>query len=135
MLKLYHNLSWNILLKMFETRSMLKKGNTVWVIVMNISKTIDTLNHSLFLRKLKLYGFGKDVFTFIQSFFSNRHQSIKNGDEFNKRHKISAWVPQGPIIDSLFFKFFYQWSLSFYWYYFTLELFIWLYYVFCWQKS
>ena len=96
---------------MFETRSMLKKGDTVWVIVINISKTIDTLNHSLFLRKLKLYGFGKDVFTFIQSFFSNRHQSIKNGDEFNKRHKISAWVPQGPILGSLFFKFFYQWSL------------------------
>ena len=44
------------LLKMIETwRAMLNKDNKVELIIMDLSKVFDTLNHNLLLCKLKAY--------------------------------------------------------------------------------
>ena len=43
---------------MIETgRFIINEGNKVGTIVMNLSKAFDTLNHNLFICKLKVYGF------------------------------------------------------------------------------
>ena len=71
------------LLKMIERwQSMLNKGNKGGVIVMALSKAFDTLN--LLLCKLKAYGPDTNALTFIQSYFSHRHQRINTGDKFSK---------------------------------------------------
>ena len=55
-----HN-TQHVLLKMTETwRAMLNKGNKVGAIIVDLSKAFDTLNHNLFLCKLKAYGFYKN---------------------------------------------------------------------------
>ena len=101
-----HN-TQHALLKMIETwRAMLNKGNKVGAIIMDLSKAFDTLNHNLLLCKLKAYGFNKNALTFIQSYFTNRHQRTKVGDKFNKWQKISTGVPQGSIFGTLFFNVF-----------------------------
>ena len=70
---------------MIETwRAMLNKGNKVGAIVMDLCKAFDTLNHNLLLCKLKAYGFNKNALTFIQSYFTNRHQRTKVGDKLSK---------------------------------------------------
>ena len=61
-----------------------KKSNEVGVIVMDLSKAFDKLNHNLLLCKLKAYGFDTNALTFLQSNFSNRHQRTKVGDKFSK---------------------------------------------------
>ena len=72
-------------LKIIETwRAVLSKGNKVGVIIMDLSKAFDTLNHKLLLCKLKAYGFNKNALAFIQSYFTNRHQRTKVGDKFSK---------------------------------------------------
>ena len=82
------------LLKMIETwRAMLNKGNKVGAIIMDLSKAFDTLNHNLLLCKLKAYSFNKNALTFIQSYFTNRHQRTKVGDKFSKWQRISTDVP------------------------------------------
>ena len=65
------------LLKMSETcHAILNKGSKVGPIIIDLSKAFDTLNHNLVLSKLKAYyGFSKNALTFIQSYFTNEHQS------------------------------------------------------------
>ena len=102
-----HN-TQNVLLKTW--RAMLNKGNKIGAIIMDLYKAFGTLNHNLLLCKLKAYGFNKNALTFIQSYFTNRHQRTKVGDKFNKWQKISAGVPQGSILG----PYFHQRPLSFY---------------------
>ena len=79
-----HN-TQHALLKIIETwRALLNKHNNVGAIIMNLSKAFDALNHNLLLCKLKHYGFNKNAFTFIQSYFTNRHHRPKVGDKFSK---------------------------------------------------
>ena len=92
-----HNIQ-HALLKMTETLcALLNKDNKVAAIIMDLSKAFDTLKHNL-LCKLKAYGFSKNALTFIQSYFTNRHQQTKVGDKFSKWQKISIGVPQGSIL-------------------------------------
>ena len=79
-----HN-SQHVLLKMTETwRAMLNKGSKIGVIIMDLFKAFDTLNHNLLLCKLKAYGVYRNALTFIQSYFTNRHQRTKLGDKSGK---------------------------------------------------
>ena len=63
--------------------ALLNKGNEVGVIVMDLSKGFDKLC------KLKAYGFDANTRTFIQSYFSNRHQRTKVGGKFREYQKVS----------------------------------------------
>lgn len=74
-------------LKMIETwRVMLNKSNKVGTIIMDLFRASDTLNHNLFLFKLKSCGFNKNTFNFIQSYFTIRHQRIKVGDKLRDQN-------------------------------------------------
>ena len=72
----------------------------VRVIVMDLSKAFDTLNHNLLFCNLKSYGFDTNALIFIQSYFSNTYQRTKLGGKFN----IS--VSQGSILGPFFFNIF-----------------------------
>ena len=92
---------------MIETcRFIINEGNKVGAIVMNLSKAFDTLNHNLFICKLKVYGFDTNALTFIQSYFSNRYQRIKVPGKFSKWQKILTGVYQGFILGLLLFNIF-----------------------------
>ena len=41
---------------------------------MDLPKAIDTLNHDLFIAKLRAYGFNKESLKFIFDYLSNRWQ-------------------------------------------------------------
>ena len=101
-----HN-TQHALSKWIETwRAMINKSNKIGTIIMDLSIAFNTLNHNLLLDKLKAYGFDKNTLTFIQSYFTNRHQQTKKGDKFSKWQKISTVVPYGSILGPLFFNIF-----------------------------
>ena len=83
-----HN-TQHALLKIIETwHAMLNNGNKIGVIVMDLSKAFfDTLNHNLLCCKMKANVFDANALTFIQSFFSNRHQRVRVCDKFSKWQK------------------------------------------------
>ena len=64
--------SQNSLLKMIEVwKKNLDKGNEIAVILMNLSKAFDTINHSLPLVKLEAYGFSMTSLKLMQSYLCN----------------------------------------------------------------
>ena len=63
-----HNSQYS-LLKMNEVwKKNLDKGNDIAVILMDLSKAFDTINHSLLLAKLEAYGFSMTSLKLMQSY-------------------------------------------------------------------
>ena len=62
---------------------MLDKGQKVGAVIMDLSKAFDTLNHKRFLKRLQAYGFDKKSLSFNESYFTNKKQRTKVGDDAN----------------------------------------------------
>ena len=73
-----------LLLKMIETwQKHLDKGEQIGVILMDLSKAFDTINHSLLLAKLDGYGFSRTPLKLMQNHLCNRQQRISMNDLFS----------------------------------------------------
>ena len=89
-----HN-TQNSLLRMIESwKAKLNNGSKVGVIIMDLSKTFDSLNHDLLLVKLEAYGLDNNAVSFIRSYPTNRLRRCKINNSFSEWAKISAGVPQ-----------------------------------------
>ena len=78
-------------------KKQLDNGEKVGAIFMNLSKSFDTINHSLLLAKLKAYDFPNQALSLLQSYLHKRFQrSIINGS-FSSWNAVIAGVPQGSI--------------------------------------
>ena len=73
---------------------------------MDLSKDLDTINHSLLLVKLKARGFSNQALSLLKRFLCNRFQrSIINGS-FSRWNEVITGVPQGSILSQLLFNIF-----------------------------
>ena len=78
-----HN-AHNSLLKMIETwKKHLDKGEKIGVILMDLSKAFDTINHSFLLAKLDAHGFSRTYLKLIQNYLCNRQQRISINGSFS----------------------------------------------------
>ena len=92
----------HVLLKRIETwRSKLICGNKIGALIMDFPKAFDTINHDLFLSKLKAYGFSEN------SYLTNRYQRTNIDNTFIDCKQIITGVPQistlGPLLFSKIF--------------------------------
>ena len=101
-----HN-TQNSFLRMTESwKTELNNGSKVGVIIMDLSKAFDSLNHDLLLAKLEAYGLDNNAVRFTRSYLTNRLQRCKINNSFIEWTKISAEVPQGSISGPLLFNIF-----------------------------
>ena len=85
-----HNSQYS-LLKMIEVwKKNLDKGNEIAVILMDLSKAFDTINHSLLLAKLEAYGFSMTSLKLMQSYLCNRFKRTSANALFSDWKKIET---------------------------------------------
>ena len=78
---------------------MLKKH--VIGIFIDLSKAFDTIDHKILLHKLYNYGIRGIAHNLIESYLSNRFQSVKIDDEKSDKLQVRYGVPQGSVLGSL----------------------------------
>ena len=73
-------------------------------VFIDLSKPFDTVDHSILLKKLELYGIMDRNHGWLKSYLSNRRQFVQiNEKEKTSLETISCGVPQGSILGPLLF--------------------------------
>ena len=87
-------------------KSNLNKGNKIGAIFMDLSKSFDTLDHSLLIAKLEAYGFDILSLELMKNYLTNRKQKCEVGNCFSIWRKIIPRVPQSYILGPSLFNIF-----------------------------
>ena len=85
---------------------VLDKRGYAGVLLTDLSKAFDCINHELLLAKLRACGFSFESLTFIQSYLSNRIQRVKINSSFSDYGNAESGVLQESISGPLFFNIF-----------------------------
>ena len=73
------------------------------MILIDLQKEFDTIDHEIFLEKMKHLGFADSVIFWFQSSLTNRTFSVNIGKEFSSFGESWCGVPQGSILGPLIF--------------------------------
>ncbi len=65
------------------------------VIFIDLKKAFDTIDHTILLQKLQMYGVDQNGIKFFESYLSNRSQRCCVNGELSDAVKITCGVPQG----------------------------------------
>ena len=92
------------LLQMYDTWvEAMDKGEATGVCFLDQSAAFDMVKHSVLLQKLLLYGFDIASFTWIESYLTDRKQTVCVDGTCSSMLELSAGVPQGSIIGPLLY--------------------------------
>jgi len=79
------------------------KGNLCGMVMLDLQKAFDTVNHDILLIKLKALGFRNDVVQWMNSYLTGREQMVIVSGTKSDTAKITCGVPQGSILGPLLF--------------------------------
>ena len=73
------------------------------VVVIDLKKAFDTVDHQILLSKLELYGIIGQALNLLKSYLTNRKQKCQIKNAFSSERLIKCGVPQGSILGPLLF--------------------------------
>ena len=79
------------------------KGKT-GVLLTDLSKAFDCLDHSLLIAKLYAYGFEYNALKLIHSYLNDRLQMVRINSTYSPWSEILYGVPKGSILGPLLFN-------------------------------
>ena len=79
------------------------KGNLIGMVLLDLQKAFDTVDHGILLMKMEALGFSQDVIRWFRSYLSDRQQLVDLSGTLSSSAAISCGVPQGSILGPLLF--------------------------------
>ena len=73
------------------------------VVLIDLKKAFDTVDHQILLSKLELYGIKGQAINLLKSYLTNRKQKCQIRNSFSSERLIKCGVPQGSILGPLLF--------------------------------
>ena len=73
------------------------------MILIDLQKAFDTIDHEIFLEKMKHLGFADSVIFWFQSYLTNQTFFVNIRKDFSPPGELSCGVPQGSILGLLIF--------------------------------
>ena len=98
--------SYILLVLVEKCREVLDKRDYAGILLNDLSKAFNCINHELLIAKVHTYAFSLESLTFIQSYLTNQIQTVKINSWFSEYSNIESGVPQGSISGQLFFNIF-----------------------------
>ena len=92
------NTQYSLIIMIETWKEDLDKGNTVGVIIMDLSRAFDTINHGLLISKMKAYGFSKSALKILISYLTNRPQRTNVNSNYSSWKNSKVGEPQGSIL-------------------------------------
>ena len=86
-----------------KTLKSFDDGLVTGMILIDLQKAFDTINHDILLKKLSIIGFSDHTVKWFQSYLSNRKFMVNLENSFSEVSSISCGVPQGSILGPLLF--------------------------------
>ena len=74
------------------------------MVLLDMSKAFDNINHDILFLKLQHLGISKYVLPWFTSYLTNRHQVVRINSTLSSLLCLSSGVPQGSILGSLLFS-------------------------------
>jgi hypothetical protein len=81
----------------------LERGESVGVLLFDLSAAFDTLDPPLLLKKLESLNFSTKTVNWIKSFLTERYQEVQVGGSMSSRRPIEVGAPQGSVLSPLLF--------------------------------
>ena len=83
--------------------SAFDKGLFTGMILIDLQKAFDTIDHDIFLKKLQCLGFSETAIAWYRSYLTNRYLTVNVEDSFSEQAHLACGVPQGSILGPLIF--------------------------------
>ena len=79
-------------------RYEMDKGNIVGMILLDLQKAFDTVDHSILHMKLQASGLGNDILRWFGSYLSDRQQLDDVSGTHSTSASVTSGVPLGPLL-------------------------------------
>ena len=79
------------------------EGKITGMILIDLQKAFDTINHKILLDKLVYLGFSKTAILWLKSYISNRSFIVNVENDYSDPGDLNCGVPQGSILGPLLF--------------------------------
>ena len=80
-----------------------EQGKEISLLLFDLSAAFDTVNHSILISKLKIYGFCEKSISWVTSYLTDRSQRVMVSGELSASRKINRGTPQGSRLSPLLF--------------------------------
>ena len=71
------------------------------MILIDLQKAFDTIDHEMFLKKIKCMGFSESAIGWYKSYLEDRYFVVNVASSTSEKASLNCGVPQGSILDPL----------------------------------